>query len=87
MKSKKAKELLKMIEDINFYLTLARVGNIEHRHAYEKAFNLEKKLVGYRNAFYGIGNPSWNEVIVPLNEIEINILIKLVKESGVLNDK
>lgn len=88
MTSKEAKQLLEMVEKIKIYLHYERMGSENHKRAWKKTFDLEKKLRAYRNAFYGSGNPSYEEVAIPLNEFELYVLIELVSDSGVLdNDK
>lgn len=83
----KAKKLLEMVDEIKTYLHLARIGNESHRHAWRKTFDLEKKLRMYRNAFYGSGKMGWEEVAIPLNEFELYVLIKLLSNSGVLENE
>ena len=80
MRNKEAKKLLKMVDDIKLYIIMqSHITSTSHQRAINKVFDLEKKLTGYRNLFYGSGNPSWSEVAIPFNELEINVLIELVK--------
>ena len=82
---KKAKKLLKMVDNIKYYININRIGNIEHQQAYKKLFDLQKKLENYR-AFGFNDKPSYRDIGIPLNEMEITILIELLKGSEVLKD-
>ena len=74
-----------MVEDIKFYLTLQRIGDIEHKQAYSKLYDLQKKLENYRMVGFN-DKPSYRDIAIPLNEMEITLLIELLKGSEVLNN-
>ena len=81
------KKLLKMVDNIKFYLTINRIGDVEHKQAYNKLFDLQKKLENYRVVGFN-DKPSYRDIAIPLNEMEITLLIELLKGSEVLeNDK
>ena len=85
--NKKAKKLLKMVDNIRLYLTMTRIGDAEHKQAYNKLFDLQKKLENYRIVGFN-DKPSCRDIAIPLNEMEITLLIELLKGSEVLeNDK
>ena len=79
------KKLLKMVDNIKFYLTINRIGDVEHKQAYNKLFDLQKKLENYRVVGFN-DKPSYRDIAIPLNEMEITLLIELLKGSEVLED-